>query len=135
MVNFINYTRIINKIPHRSAFSISTSTKHQNINYGNLAYQKHELNIPFRRYNTLKRKQAYGTSFSLPYQYCSFSSSSANRNVQIKADPQICLHDVHSSISASGLKPNSPVTFRAETLTEHKKKVSEKFLLYYVTFL
>ncbi|XP_064095107.1 acyl-coenzyme A thioesterase 5-like isoform X2 [Macrobrachium nipponense] len=44
-----------------------------------------------------------------------------SRDVWVEASPRVCLHDVHTELKAGGLKPNSPVTLRADLIDEHGK--------------
>ncbi|XP_064095117.1 bile acid-CoA:amino acid N-acyltransferase-like isoform X3 [Macrobrachium nipponense] len=47
-----------------------------------------------------------------------------SRDVWVEASPRVCLHDVHTELKAGGLKPNSPVTLRADLIDEHGKHFS-----------
>lgn len=47
-----------------------------------------------------------------------------NGDVWVEANPRVCLHDVHTELKAGGLKPNSPVTLRADLIDEHGKHFS-----------
>lgn len=50
--------------------------------------------------------------------------TSCRAPVSIQASPQVCLHDVHTTITVQDLPPNSPVSIRAHVYNDNDKKVN-----------
>ena len=49
--------------------------------------------------------------------------SSRSSYVSLRADPEVCLHDVHTTLSLDDLPPATHVTLRAETYNDNGKQV------------
>ena len=58
------------------------------------------------------------------FNYKHICTSTRLLQVKIEASPQICLHDVPTTICISGLDKNQPVTARATLIDENGKLVS-----------